>query len=68
MVHIPVEHFTVSKREDGNRTVSTIEPLEGDARRGELASMIAGQKYTDTALKTARELIDTAAGWKAGTD
>ncbi|MCJ7605629.1 MAG: DNA repair protein RecN, partial [Dehalococcoidales bacterium] len=58
--------YTVSKREAGERTVSTIEPLEGDARYGELALMIAGHKYTDATLITAKELINKAETWKKG--
>jgi DNA repair protein RecN (Recombination protein N) len=57
-------HFTVSKREDGGRTVSTIAPLEGDARVTELAAMITGQKVTETSLSAARELREEAAAWK----
>jgi len=60
------EHFTVSKREDGGRTVSGIEPLAGEARVNELAAMITGQKVTARALEAARELIEKAAAWKAG--
>ena len=58
-------HFTVSKREDGGRTVSGIAPLDGEARVTELAAMITGQKVTATALEAARELVEKAAAWKS---
>ena len=72
MTHLPQiaafgdEHFTVSKREDGGRTVSTIAGLAGEDRVTELAAMITGQKVTATALEAARELIEKAAAWKSG--
>jgi DNA repair protein RecN (Recombination protein N) len=57
-------HFSVSKHTAGDRTVSTIEALQGDSRLKELAVMIAGSRYTDTALNTARELMEKAEAWK----
>ncbi len=56
--------YRVSKRTARDRTVSTIEPLQGEAREKELAMMIGGQQYTESALKAARELIEKAAAWK----
>jgi DNA repair protein RecN (Recombination protein N) len=57
-------HFTVSKRTAGERTVSTIAALEGEARLNELAVMVAGPRITATALKAAGELIEKAEAWK----
>jgi len=57
-------HFNVSKRTAGERTVSTIEPLRGEARLNELAVMIAGSRVTPTALNTAGELMEKAGAWK----
>jgi len=57
-------HYSVSKRTAGDRTVSTIEALQGDSCRNELAVMIAGPRYTATALKAAGELMGKAGAWK----
>jgi DNA repair protein RecN (Recombination protein N) len=57
-------HYSVTKRTAGDRTVSTIESLQGDACLNELAVMIAGPRYTATALKTAGELIEKAGSFK----
>jgi DNA repair protein RecN (Recombination protein N) len=57
-------HFTVSKQTAGDRTVSTIAILEGEARRNELAVMVAGPRITTTARNTAGELIEKAEAWK----
>ncbi len=57
-------HFNVSKKTAGDRTVSTIEALQGDSCRNELAVMIAGPRYTATALKAAGELMEKAEAWK----
>jgi len=59
-------HYNVSKRTAGDRTVSTIEALQGDSCRNELAVMIGGPRYTATALKAAGELMEKAAAWKKG--
>jgi DNA repair protein RecN (Recombination protein N) len=56
--------YRVSKQTAGARTVSTIEPVRGEARFKELAVMIAGARYTPTALTAARELIEKAESWK----
>jgi DNA repair protein RecN (Recombination protein N) len=56
--------YRVSKKTARDRTVSTIESLQGEAREKELAMMIGGQQFTESALKAARELIDKAEAWK----
>lgn len=56
--------YRVSKQSAGDRTVSTIEPLKGEARFKELAMMIGGPRYTANALNAARELIERAETWK----
>jgi DNA repair protein RecN (Recombination protein N) len=58
--------YRVSKKTAHDRTVSTIESLEGEGRFKELAAMIGGPKYTESALKAARELIEGAEAWKRG--
>lgn len=57
-------HYSVSKRSAGDRTVSTIEALEGQARLRELAVMIAGPRHTETSLVAAGELVREADAWK----
>jgi DNA repair protein RecN (Recombination protein N) len=59
-------HYRVSKQSAGNRTTSTITALQGEARLKELAVMLAGARYTETALTAARELLQKAEAWKEG--
>ncbi|MBN1176968.1 MAG: DNA repair protein RecN [Dehalococcoidales bacterium] len=61
-------HFSVSKKAAGERTVSTLETLDGDAHLKELAVMISGPRYTDTALNAAGELMEKADDWKKKSD
>ena len=56
--------YRVSKQTAGDRTVSTIEPLQGEKRFKELAAMLGGKSYTESALSAARELIAGAEAWK----
>jgi DNA repair protein RecN (Recombination protein N) len=56
--------YRVSKQTARDRTVSTIEPLQGEAREKELAMMLGGQQYSESALQAARELIVRAEAWK----
>lgn len=58
-------HYNVSKQTAGDRTVSTITALQGEARLDELALMIGGPGYTENALKAAGELISGAEAWKS---
>ncbi|MFC1942466.1 DNA repair protein RecN [Chloroflexota bacterium] len=59
-------HYTVSKHSAGDRTVSQVESLADEARLKELAAMIAGPRYTESSLNSARELIQKAEDWKNG--
>ncbi|MBN1160403.1 MAG: hypothetical protein JXA17_00425, partial [Dehalococcoidales bacterium] len=56
--------YRVSKKTARDRTVSTIESLEGETRVREIAVMVGGPRYTESALKAARELIEGAEAWK----
>jgi DNA repair protein RecN (Recombination protein N) len=56
--------FRVSKQSAGERTVSNIETVRGEARCQELAAMITGARYTKAALAAAQELIEKAEDWK----
>ena len=57
-------HFSVHKELAGERTLSLLESLEDEARLKELAIMLAGAHYTETALTNARELMHKAESWK----
>jgi len=60
-------HHRVHKEVSGERTLSRLQTLEGEARLAELATMLAGAGYTDTALESARELRQRAEEWKRST-
>jgi len=57
-------HFSVHKELAGARTLSLLESLEDEARLKELAIMLAGAHYSETALTNARELMHKAESWK----
>ncbi|MFN3326051.1 MAG: DNA repair protein RecN [Bryobacteraceae bacterium] len=50
-------HYLVAKREIKNRTVATIEEIEGEARVREIGRMLSGDHLTPEALKHAAQLI-----------
>ena len=51
------QHFQVSKRAQGERTVSQIDALDAKARVEEVARMLGGIEITATTRKHARELL-----------
>ena len=53
-------HLNVSKRDDGTRTVVTLEVLDEHRRVEELSRMLAGEEITDAARRHAVELLKTA--------
>jgi DNA repair protein RecN (Recombination protein N) len=53
-------HYYIHKSLVDGRTVSTLDNLEADLRLNEIALMLAGPGYSETALKNARELIEKA--------
>ena len=57
-------HFSVHKELAGARTLSMLESLEDEARLKELAIMLGGAHYTETALTNAHELRHKAEKWK----
>lgn len=57
-------HFSVHKELAGARTLSLLDSLEDEARLKELAIMLGGNHYTETALTNARELLHKAENWK----
>ncbi len=50
-------HILVEKRIEGKRTIATIRHLDFEERVREIASMISGDKVTENAMKSARELV-----------
>jgi len=57
-------HFSVHKETPDARTLSMLQTLQGKPRMEELAVMLAGPQYTQTALDNARELMQKAESWK----
>jgi len=68
ITHLPqvaalgAEHLRISKRIDGGRTHTEVEPLTGHERVEELAAMLGGFPPPPTALKTAEELLARGRG------
>jgi DNA repair protein RecN (Recombination protein N) len=69
-------HFRIRKRERNGRTITEVIRLDRDARVGELAEMLGGATLGDggaagrlasgAAEASARELLDRADAWRAG--
>ncbi|MGD0353024.1 MAG: DNA repair protein RecN [Dehalococcoidia bacterium] len=57
-------HYQVHKEESGARTVSLLQPLEGEERTREIAVMLAGPQYTEVSLTDARGVMHRAQSWK----
>ena len=52
------KHYRVEKREEEDRTVTRIKSLSEDEHIREVASLMSGEEITDSALSSARELIN----------
>lgn len=52
------KHYKVQKVEEGERTVTKIIQLSDEEHIREVASLMSGEQITDSALTSARELID----------
>lgn len=50
-------HYLIEKKESSGRTRTTVRPITGQERTGEIARMISGAKVTDTSLKHAEQMI-----------
>ncbi len=50
-------HYYIEKREEHDRTFTTVLPIDGETRVAEIARMIGGAAVTDTVLNHARELL-----------
>jgi len=51
-------HYHVEKKEEDERTVTRIKPLSDEEHIHEVASLMSGEEITDSALSSARELIE----------
>ena len=54
-------HFVVSKRSQGGATHSEVQVLAGEARVGEIARMLGGERLSGTSLAHAQELLSSGA-------
>jgi DNA repair protein RecN (Recombination protein N) len=57
-------HFGVHKEVTGERTLSILQNLEGEARLQELTLMLSGPGYGKIAESNAKELIQKTETWK----
>lgn len=51
-------HMLISKVERNDRTYTTVEPLDMEGRKRELARIIGGAHITETTLKSAEEMLN----------
>lgn len=54
------QHLRVSKLAGADKVISQVMPLSGEERVLEIARMLGGQEITETTLKHAREMLETA--------
>ncbi len=52
------KHYKVAKAEEGERTVTRIIPLSDEEHIHEIASLMSGSQISESALNSARELIE----------
>ena len=52
-------HLVVAKQLRGTSTLSTVNPVQGEARVGEIARMLGGEKFLGTTLAHAKEMLQT---------
>ncbi|WP_340105275.1 DNA repair protein RecN [Rhodohalobacter sp. 8-1] len=52
------KHYRVQKIEEGERTITKIIPLSDEEHIHEVASLMSGEEITDSALTSAKELIE----------
>ncbi len=57
-------HFGVHKKVTGERTLSILQNLEGEARLKELTLMLAGPDYSKVSERNAKELVQKTEAWK----
>ena len=51
-------HFLIDKHEKGGRTFTTVNPLDLEGRKKELARIIGGSNITEITLKSAEEMLN----------
>ena len=54
-------HLVVAKQLTGGATRSSVSPVQGEKRVGEVARMLGGERLSDTTLAHAREMLQTRA-------
>lgn len=54
-------HLVVAKQSSGKVTLSTVAPVQGEQRVGEIARMLGGEKMSTTTLAHAREMLQSGA-------
>jgi DNA repair protein RecN (Recombination protein N) len=52
------KHYRVEKVEEGSRTITRIQPLSDQDHIREVASLMSGEEITDSAMTSARELVE----------
>ncbi len=57
--------YRIVKSERNSRTYTTVEELDREGRRRELARLTGGDSITDLTLASAEELLSSADAWKA---
>jgi DNA repair protein RecN (Recombination protein N) len=60
------QHLRVSKIAGTDKVISQVTPLGGEERVMEIARMLGGQEITETTLRHAREMLETAGTGKGG--
>jgi len=54
-------HLVVAKQLTGGTTLSSVSPVQGEKRVGEVARMLGGERLSDTTLAHAREMLQPRA-------
>lgn len=53
-------HYRVEKREQQDRTITRLQPLDGENHIREIASLISGAEISDHAVESARQMVEKA--------
>jgi DNA repair protein RecN (Recombination protein N) len=51
------QHLVVAKQTEAGKTLSTVEPVNGQSRVAEIARMLGGERLSDTTLAHAKEML-----------
>jgi DNA repair protein RecN (Recombination protein N) len=52
-------HLVVAKQRQGQVTLSTVTPVQGEARVAEIARMLGGERLSSTTLAHAKEMLQS---------